>query len=212
MIDRRTRPDAVCRGTIDAMTGTEFPRPAKLTDRWPTALAIVVIAGAVTVMALLDREAQLFGPSIATMAGIYLMAYAVGRPWMAWLAFVGLSAAVSVLQVLQRLEVPGADPAVGMTVLLVLLWLWAVARRRFTDGGTFSIQTAGMMGFGALTLLCAAVQPRLGVLLAAVGFLAHAAWDAYHFKVNKVVNRPWSEFCGVVDAAVGVALIIVAAT
>jgi hypothetical protein len=193
------------------MTDTALPRRAALADRWPTALAVVVIAGAVAVMALVDREAELFGPSIATMAGIYLMAYAVGRPLTAWLAFVVLSAVVSVLQVLQRQQVLGIDPAVGMTIVLILLWLWAVARRRFTDARAFSVQTAGMVGFGAVTLLCAAVQPRLGLVLAGVGFLAHSAWDAYHFKANKVVNRPWSEFCGVVDAAVGVALIVVAA-
>lgn len=193
---------------IDAMTDTA---PAKLSDRWPTALAIVATAGAVAVMVLVDREAQFFGPAIATMAGIYLMAYAIGRPWTAWLAFVVLSAVVSVLHVLRRLDVPGSDPAVGMTVVLVLLWLWVVARRRYTDAGTFSIQTAGMVAFGAITLVCAAVQPRLGVVLAAVGFLAHGVWDAYHFRVRKVVNRPWSEFCAVVDLGVGVALLLVAA-
>lgn len=198
------------RDTIDTMTGTTFPRPAKLTDRWPSALAIVAIAGAITVMALGDREVEVFGPSIATMAGIYLVAYAVGRPWTAWLAFVGLSAVVSVLHVLHRLEVPGADPATGMTVLLLPLWLWAVARRRTCNSGTLAVQTAGMVGFGALTLLCAAVAPRLGLLLAGLGWLAHGVWDASHFRIDRVVNRPWSEFCGVVDLGVGVSLVIVA--
>ncbi|MFC6016965.1 hypothetical protein ACFP2T_12200 [Plantactinospora solaniradicis] len=194
------------------MTDTALPRRTKLADRWPTALAIVATAGAVAVMVLLDREVELFGPSIAVMAGIYLMAYALGRPSTAWLAFVVLSAVVSVLHVLDNRQVLGIDPAVGMTVVLVLLWLWTVARRRFTEGRTFSIQTAGMVGFGALTLLCATVQPRLGIALAGVGFLAHGVWDAYHFKVNQVVNRPWSEFCAVVDLGVGVALLVVAAT
>jgi energy-converting hydrogenase Eha subunit H len=145
------------------------------------------------------------------MAGIYLVAYAAGRPWSAWLGFVGLSAVVSVLHILRRSEVLEVDPAVGMTAVLVPLWLWAVARRRFTDTGTFSVQTAGMVGFGAITLLCAAAEPRLGAALAGVGFLAHGAWDAYHFRANKVVNRPWSEFCWVVDLAVGTALLVAAA-
>ncbi|MFK3980527.1 hypothetical protein ACI2K4_09130 [Micromonospora sp. NPDC050397] len=193
------------------MTGTTSARAARLTDRWPTALAVVPVAGALTVMARSDQEARIFGPAIATMAGIYLVAYAIGRPWTAWLAFVALSAVVSVFPVLRALAVPGADAAVGMTVLLVPLWLWAVARRRFTDRATFSVQTAGLIGFGTLTLLCAAVAPRLGILVAAVGFLAHAAWDAYHFAVDRVVNRSWSEFCAVVDVVVGVALVVVAA-
>jgi hypothetical protein len=194
------------------MTDAAIPRQTKLLDRWPTALALVAIAGAVSVMLLLDSEVELFGPAIATMAGIYLMAFAIGRPWTAWLAFVVLSAVVTVLHILRLRTESGLYPAVGMAVVLVLLWLWAVARRRYDDGRTFWLQTAGMVGFGALTLLCAAVAPRWGVLLAGIGFLAHGAWDAYHFKVDKVVNRPWSEFCGVVDLGVGVALVVVAAT
>lgn len=194
------------------MTDATLPRRTRLADRWPTALAVVAIAGAVAVMVLLDREVEYFGPSIAVMAGIYLTAYALGRPSSAWLAFVLLSAVVSVLHVLDGRHVPGVDPAVGMTIVLVLLWLWTVARHRFSEGRIFSIQTAGMVGFGVLTLLCATVQPRLGVALAGVGFLAHGVWDAYHFRVNQVVNRPWSEFCAVVDLGVGVALIVVAAT
>jgi hypothetical protein len=46
---------------------------------------------------------------------------------------------------------------------------------------------------------------------AATGDLAHGAWDAYHFRANQVVNRPWSEFCWVVDLAVGTALLVAAA-
>ncbi|MFC3505269.1 hypothetical protein ACFOOK_30505 [Micromonospora krabiensis] len=192
------------------MTGTTHSHPATSTDRWPSALGLVAAGGAIAVMALGDREAALFGPSIATMAGIYLVAYALGRPWAAWLAFPALSAVVAVLHVLRARDVAALDPAVGMTVLLVPLWLWAVARRRFTEPRTVTLQTVGMLAFGAVTLLASAVQSRLAVLVAAVGFLAHGVWDAYHFRVNAVVNRPWSEFCGVVDLVVGAALVVVA--
>jgi hypothetical protein len=191
--------------TIGAMTDR-----TRLIDRWPSALAVVCAAGAIAVIALLDHEELIFGPSIATMAGIYLLAYAIGRPWTAWPGFVVLSVIVSVLQALWRLDVIAVDPAAGMVIVLVLLWLWTVARRRFTEKGTFTVQTGGMIGFGLLTLVCAAVQPTLGVVLAGVGWLAHGVWDAYHFKVGQVVNRSWSEFCGVVDLAVGTALIVAA--
>jgi hypothetical protein len=195
---------------VECVTETALPQRKGLVDRWPTALALVVIAGAIMAIALVDREAELFGPAIATMAGIYLVAYAIGRPRTAWLAFVALSAVVSLFHFLQRSGGWDVDPAVGMTVVLVVLWLWAVARRRYTDADTFSVQTAGMLGFGAITLACAAVEPRLGVALAGAGILAHGGWDAYHFKVDKIVNRPWSEFCCVVDVGVGAALIIAA--
>ena len=199
------------RPSVECVTETTLPQRKGLVDRWPTALALVVIVGAIMTIALVDREAELFGPAVATMAGIYLVAYAIGRPWTAWLAFVALSAVVSLFHLLQRSGGWDVDPAVGMTVVLVVLWLWAVARRRYTDAGTFSVQTAGMLGFGAITLVCAAVEPRLGVALAGAGILAHGAWDAYHFKADKIVNRHWSEFCCVVDVGVGAALIIAAA-
>lgn len=188
------------------MTRSSTKPRAGLTNRWPTALALVTVVGAVAVIALLDRDAELFGPAVATMAGIYLVAYALGRPWTAWPAFVALSVVVTVLQLVHL------HPAIGMTALLVPLWLWAVARGRATDTATFRIQTAGMVAFGAITLLCAAVDPRLGGALAGIGFLAHGTWDAYHFAVDKVVNRPWSEFCGVVDFVVGTSLVVAAIT
>jgi len=185
-------------------------RPARLTDRWPTALALVTVAFAIGLMALVDNEAELFGPSVTVMAGIYLFAYAVGRPWTAWLAFAVMSTVMAVLQVLHALDVSWANPYLGIVAVAVLLWLGAVVRRRFTDLDTFSLQTAGMVVFAAITLIVAAVAPRLGTAIAGLGFLAHGLWDAYHFKVGKVVHRTWSEYCAVIDIPTGIALIVVA--
>jgi hypothetical protein len=178
----------------------------RIVDRWPTGLGLLANAGVVALILLSNREAELFGPSVAVMAGIYLMAYAIGRPWTAWLAFAVLSAVMAGLQA----RVLDVDPSVGITVVVVALWLWTVAQHRYADGGLFWLQTAGMLAFGAITLWAALVQPRWGILLAGIGFLAHGGWDAYHFKVNRVVNRPWSEFCAVVDLATGPMLIAVA--
>ncbi|MDQ7904389.1 hypothetical protein RB614_07615 [Phytohabitans sp. ZYX-F-186] len=192
------------------MTEVAAPRQARLADRWPTGLAIVTVAFAIGLMVMVDDEAELFGPSVAVMAGIYLFAYALGRPWTAWLAFAVMSTVMSVLQALHRMDVSWADPFVGIVVVVVLLWLAAVARRRFRDVDTFSLQTAGMVVFGVITLVCAAAAPRLGAAVAGVGFLAHGLWDAYHFRVGKVVHRTWSEYCAVIDIPTGIALIVVA--
>jgi hypothetical protein len=144
------------------------------------------------------------------MAAIYLMAYALGRPWTVWIALAVLSTLVGVCQVLAGLDLLPVDPAVAMSVVAVLLWLWTIARRRFTDGRTFSLQTAGLAGFGAVTLICGLLAPRWGILLVGLGFLAHGVWDAYYFRQNKIVHRPYAEFCGVLDATVGPALIVAA--
>lgn len=194
----------------EAVIGRGSPA-TRVVRRWPTALAVVAAAGVVLVIVMFANEADYFGASIATMAGIYLFAYGLGRPWSAWLAFVLLSALVTVLQFAHTHGVLPFDAPVGMAAVVVVLWLWTVVRRRFTDQPTFAVQTAGAVGFAAVTLLCVAIEPRWGALLAGVGILAHAAWDAYHFRAGKVVHRSWAEFCFVLDLIVGAALIVAAA-
>lgn len=192
------------------MTDKMLSRWDTLIDRWPMAAAIVAGAGAVLVIVSLDREVEFFGPIVVVMAAIYLMAYALARPWTVWIALAVLSAVVSVLLVLDGVGRLPVDPAVAMSIVAVLLWLWTVARHRYTDAGTFWLQTAGMLGFGGVTLVCGLLAPRWGVLLVGLGFLAHGVWDAYYFRQNKVVHRPYAEFCGVLDAIVGPALIVAA--
>jgi len=46
--------------------------------------------------------------------------------------------------------------------------------------------------------------------LAGIAFLAHAAWDVFHFRADKVVHQSYAEYCGVVDLIVGPALILAA--
>ena len=103
-----------------------------------------------------------------------------------------------------------AVKAAVTAIVVAVLWLSTVLRRRYADGPMFIIQTAGMLAFGTCTLVCAVIAPHWALALAGVAFLAHGAWDAYHFRANKVVDRPYAEFCGVLDALVGPALIIAA--
>lgn len=175
-----------------------------LAARWPTALGLLLAAGGIAAIVLLDAEEERFGPGVATMSGIYLAAFALGRPAAAWIAFPVLSALSVPLTLLD------IDTAIGMTAVTVVLWLWALLRGRAAEGRWFTIQTAGMVVFGAITVLTTLAEARLGVFLAGLGFFGHGLWDAYHFKANRVVNRPWSEACVVVDLPVGVALMIVA--
>lgn len=42
--------------------------------------------------------------------------------------------------------------------------------------------------------------------------VAHAAWDAYHYRVSKVVARSLAEFCLVLDTIVAAVIVIVTAT
>jgi len=50
---------------------------------------------------------------------------------------------------------------------------------------------------------------RTSADLVAAGLLGHAAWDAYHHRVNRVVVRSLAEFCLALDTALAVVIVIV---
>ncbi len=206
MTDKESLPNGIGENATDDSRHThQAPVRRRWTDflkhRWPTALALVQAAAAIAVIVLLGADVE-FASGIATMAGIYMVAFALGRPAAAWAAWPSLMAVVLALIVL------GIDAQVGMTVVLVLLWIWAIWRGRTRDGRWFTIQTAGMVVFGAFTVLAVLVDPTVGGVLVGVGWIAHGIWDVYHFATNKVVNRPWAEMCFVVDILVGAALVV----
>jgi hypothetical protein len=179
--------------------------PATVTERWPTAVGLVV-AGVVAVIILgldVDEVADEFAPGIATMMGIYVFAYAIGRPASAWMGFAVLSAVAVLVGPL------GFDAAVVMAAVLGPLWLWALARGRARDGQWFTIETLGVVFFGALTIAAVLADARLAGILAGVGWFTHGLWDAYHYAQDRIVVRSWSELCAVVDIPVGTLLIVV---
>ena len=189
------------------MTATSADAPGlqrTLLARWPTALALVQVAAALLV--IIGDENTDFAAGIAAMACIYMVAYAVGSKVAAWPAFPAVIATLVVL------EIAGVDSLVAMPVLLLLLWAVAIARGRSHDGRWFAIQTAGLVVFGGLTLLALPMDERAAGVIAGVGFFTHGVWDAYHFAKNKVVNRPWSEMCVVVDLILRPVLVVVALT
>jgi hypothetical protein len=176
-----------------------------LTERWPSGLGLVIagVAGTVIVGLDVDEVADNFAPGVATMMGVYLAAYALGRPAAAWPAFAVL---VVIAALVGDLIV---DAGVAMTAILGLLWLWVLARGRARDRPWFSIETLGLVFFGGLTIAAVVADARLAGILAGVGWLTHGLWDAYHFAKDRVVVRTWSELCAVVDIPVGALLIVV---
>ena len=84
----------------------------------------------------------------------------------------------------------------------------ASTKEMFEPSGV-PLQAAGMLLFGAAMLVALYAEPLLGGTIVAVGLLGHAAWDAYHYLRNRVVTRPYAEFCAVVDLLVGAAVLFV---
>jgi hypothetical protein len=189
--------------------GARVTTMSRLIDRWPFALGLVLAAGicAAVIPGLdVDDVADEFAPGIATMMGIYLAAYATGKPASAWWAFAVLFAVAVLVGPL------GLDAAVVMAAVLGPLWLWVLARGRARDRPWFAIETLGFLFFGGLTIAAVIADARLAGILAGVGWFTHGLWDAYHFTKDRVVVRSWSEMCAVLDIPVGTALIVVSIT
>ncbi len=82
-----------------------------------------------------------------------------------------------------------------------------VARGQLRKPVGLPLQTVGMLAFGSTVLVALNVSPVLGGKLVAIALIGHAAWDAYHFLRNRVVQRSYAEFCIFVDLLLGAAIL-----
>ena len=72
-----------------------------------------------------------------------------------------------------------------------------------------AVETAGLLFFGSITVLALTVDPRLGGVLAGVGWFSHGLWDVYHWIHSRGGKPAWSELCAVLDIPIGLLLILV---
>jgi len=190
------RPEMVLVMTEHAphLTTRTAPRPW-LARRWPSALALPVVA--LSVWGMADGRDVAF---VVVLAGVcYLVAAMIGRPASAWWIAVLGSIPVTAAMLLD------VDSSIMLFAVAVAALLVA-ATRRFAGLGA---QAGAALGFGLIAPLALATGPTVGGLLVAGGLLGHAAWDAYHHRVNRVVTRSYAEWCGVVDALLGLAVLLV---
>ena len=135
---------------------------------------------------------------VATLC--YLAAGATGIRWLAW-------AAVPVASVLPfaaaALDLPRWTVFVAAGVVVTALGL--VYRRRTTWP-----QAVAMAGYFGVAVLALALAPRVGLALAAVALIAHAAWDWVHYRRDVVVNRSLAVWCMGLDVFLGGLGLIVA--
>lgn len=177
------------------------PRPwfRRVTDRWPTAVAIAGAAGI-----LLDPGAdvasliQLF----PLLPMVYLVVAKLERPGTTW-PVVGIGTVlIGVLRVTEVL--PAASVMYGLALLVLI---WGVVDGHSRGSATFRLQALGMLAFGALGLVALVVEPDIARFLIAAGWLFHGVWDFWHLKTGKAVARSYAEACGVVDVLVAAGLI-----
>lgn len=135
----------------------------------------------------------------------------VVRRW--WPAFAGLALGITGL-----LDVQPWTPTEATTWLLPVIALvyliFGAARGQLRRRGVLALQTAGLLGFGALALLALFLDPAVGHYVVAAGWFGHAIWDvAHHRDLNHhraagVVPRWYAESCFVYDLLVGASLIV----
>ncbi len=166
--------------------------------RWPTWLALAT-AG-VQLSDLTDGMELTF---VLVIAGVgYLAVTVVDRPRTTWpLALLLLAGVVA-------LRIAGVDELAVVLALGCVLAVAGLARGTLRRPGAPSLQLPAAAVFVATALVVPAVPPDVGLTVLAVGLIAHAAWDALHLWIDRIVVRSFAEWCGVLDLALGVGLLV----
>ncbi|MGY1682391.1 hypothetical protein [Geodermatophilus sp. SYSU D01176] len=128
-----------------------------------------------------------------------------------WPAALGAVAAVNSLVLVAQLPQHTQAWISAWCVLLaaVIYLTWGTARGDLGDRRLLTAQTAAVLGFGAVAIAAAAVDPGVARYVLAAGWLAHAAWDVAHHRIGRVVPRWYAETCLVADLSIATALLTV---
>jgi hypothetical protein len=169
--------------------------------RWPTLAGL----GFAALIAFDLMSGVDLAPVLAASAAVYLGAAALQRPAAAWPLFFATGAVITVARLLDD----RFDPTWAILAGSVALLIYGLLRGATRPGYGLPLQTVALAGFGTAAAAALLVTPELGAYLVAAGLLGHAAWDAYHHRVNRVVVRSLAEFCLVLDTALAVVIVIV---
>jgi hypothetical protein len=176
-----------------------------LAHRWPTAVGIAVAALTAFDLRIDVESISFLSALVVIMPLVYVGAAVLERRRFAWVVLLVAIAALVLIQVLDlKINLVPVFLVVALAFLVV-----GVARGQLRRPGGLTLQTAGMLAFGATALAAFYVDPELGGYLVAFALLGHAAWDAVHYVRNRVVPRSYAEFCAVFDLLLGAAILFV---
>ncbi|SMH26651.1 hypothetical protein [Mesorhizobium australicum] len=148
--------------------------------------------------------------SIVAASGlVYLAAAALEKPSASWLVFFGSVVVITVA----KMGVISVDATWLLLAIAAAFLGYGVVHGTYRSaGGGLPLQTIAMIAFGAIAAIALYLDPTAGAYLVATGLFAHAVWDVYHHRVNKVVSRSMAEFCCVLDVALAGAIVIATAS
>lgn len=166
-----------------------------LAHRWPTFAAIPIVAA--SLFGLADVRGLAFLLVLSPLG--YLVPASLHRPGITWPAVLIGSAVVAPMKIF------GFNPAYALLVASMAFVVIGTVRR----APGFGIQAIAAVLFAvlAVTALEGGSLVLAGVLIA-LGLFAHAAWDVYHHRVNRVVPRSFAEWCAVLDVIIGVGALV----
>jgi len=179
---------------------TSEPQPL-VRRRWPT-LAGLGFAALIAVDLISGVD---LASVLAASAAVYLGAAALQRPAAAWPLFFATGVVITVARLADDRFEPTWVILAGAGALLV----YGLLRGAGHPSYGLPLQTVALLGFGAAAAAALMITPELGAYLVAAGLLGHAAWDAYHHRVNRVVVRSMAEFCLALDTALAAVIVIV---
>lgn len=133
---------------------------------------------------------------------------ALRRRWPTALAVAATGASLALLSPLPE-HVQTWVSAWGVLTAAVIYLAWGTARGELTGRRWLTIETAGVLAFGALAITATATDPQAARYVLAAGWLGHAAWDVAHHRADRVVPRWYAELCLICDLIVATSLLLV---
>ncbi|MDA1359556.1 hypothetical protein O1R50_07980 [Glycomyces luteolus] len=192
---------------MTATTPETLPRSGDprrvLLRRWPTVAGIAMAA----FTAWGATSGSDLAPVLTASGFVYLGAAAFQRRGAAWPVFFVSFAVIGATGFTAYDTELGIWIMIGLAVPLAAYGLFRGAARP-AEG--LPLQSLAMVVVGAVAVAVLLVGGDLGLYLVAAGLLAHAAWDVWHHRTERVVSRSLAEFCVVLDTLVAVAMVVVA--
>jgi hypothetical protein len=183
------------------MTQEASVEPWRTVQWWPS---LAGIAFAVFVVWRMEDGADL-APILVASGLCYLGAAALNKPGAAWPLFLLTFIVVAPVSA----GVAAFDPSWVLLAISAAFFVYGLIRGVTRPFSGLPLQAIALLALGAMALIAAVIDETVGALLVAAGLLAHAAWDVYHHRANKVVSRSLAEFCCVLDTALAAAILFV---
>lgn len=192
-------------GLDKAKAADGWAQPWNTLQWWPSLAGIGFAAFVALDMFRRTERGSDLAPIVAASGLVYLGAAALQKPSSAWPVFF-----VSVVVITAvKFGLIGFDATWVLLGLAGLFVCWGLLRGATRPTGGLPVQTIAMIAFGAAAAIAVVDAGAVGAYIVAAGLLAHAAWDVYHHRANKVVVRSMAEFCFVLDTLLAVVIIIV---